>query len=147
MRDLQYIYDTYSEYLEGAKHLELFDELNENDKIYYVSKNKGPIKIGYFCKNIENSILIIKNPQTNRNRSIYAINFYIFYKNGEKGEKKDKMRDLLLELSNNNFNFESLIKKNTKQNKIYKINSSNKEKYVNKFIDINKYMDELNENE
>ena len=57
------------------------------------------------------------------------------------------MRDLLLELSNNNFNFESLIKKNTKQNKIYKINSSNKEKYVNKFIDINKYMDELNENE
>lgn len=147
MRDLQYIYDTYSEYLEGAKHLELFDELNENDKIYYVSKNKGPIKIGYFCKNIENSILIIKNPQTNRNRSIYAINFYIFYKNGEKGEKKDKMRDLLLELSNNNFNFESLIKKNTKQNKIYKINSSNKEKYVNKFIDINKYMNELNENE
>ena len=147
MRDLEYIYDTYSEYLEGAKHLELFDELNENDKIYYVSKNKGPIKIGYFCKNIENSILIIKNPQTNRNRSIYAINFYIFYKNGEKGEKKDKMRDLLLELSNNNFNFESLIKKNTKQNKIYKINSSNKEKYVNKFIDINKYMDELNENE
>lgn len=147
MRDLQYIYSTYSEYLEGAKHLELFDELNENDKIYYVSKNKGPIKIGYFCKNIENSILIIKNPHTNRNRSIYAINFYIFYKNGEKGEKKDKMRDLLLELSNNNFNFESLIKKNTKQNKIYKINSSNKEKYVNKFIDINKYMDELNENE
>jgi len=147
MYDIQHIYNTYYEYLEGAKHLELFDELNENDKIYYVSKNKGPIKIGYFCKNIENSILIIKNPQTNRNRSIYAINFYIFYKNGEKGEKKDKMRDLLLELSNNNFNFESLIKKNTKQNKIYKINSSNKEKYVNKFIDINKYMDELNENE
>ena len=56
MRDLEYIYDTYSEYLEGAKHLELFDELNENDKIYYVSKNKGPIKIGYFCKNSRSSI-------------------------------------------------------------------------------------------
>jgi hypothetical protein len=152
MYDIQYIYNTYSEYLEGAKHLESFDELNElneNDKIYYVSKNKGPLKIGYFYKNIENSILIIKNPSTNRNRSIYAINFYIFYKNGEIGEKrekKDKIRDLLVELSNNNFNFDPFIKKNTKHDKIYKIDSSNKEKYVNKFIDINKYMNELNEN-
>ena len=147
MYDLQYIYNTYSQYLEGTKHLELFDELDENDKIYYVSKNKGTLKIGYFYKNIENSILIIKNPCTNRNRSIYAINFYIFYKNGEKGEKKDKIRDLLLKLSNNNFNFESIIKKNDKNDKIYKLNFSNKEKYVNKFININKYMDELNENE
>ena len=152
MYDIQHIYNTYYEYLEGAKHLESFDELNElneNDKIYYISKNKGPLKIGYFCKNIENSILIIKNPSTNRNRSIYAINFYIFYKNGERGEKKDKIRDLLVELSNNNFNFDSLIKKNEKYNKhdrIYKIDSLNKEKYVNKFIDINKYMNELNEN-
>ena len=151
MNNIQYIYNTYSEYLEGAKYLESFDELNElneNDKIYYVGKNKGPLKIGYFCKNIENSILIIKNPRTNRNRSIYAINFYIFYKNGEKGEKrekKDKIRDLLVELSNNNFNFDPFIKKNTKHDKIYKLDSSNKEKYVNKFIDINKYMNELNE--
>jgi hypothetical protein len=147
MYDLQQIYNVHFEYLEGAKHLSSFDELDENDKIYYVSKNKGTLKIGYFYKNIENSILIIKNPDTNRNRSIYAINFYIFYKNGEKGEKQDKIRDLLLELSNNNFNFESIIKKNTKHDKIYKLNSSNKEKYVNKFIDINKYMDELNEDE
>jgi hypothetical protein len=147
MYDIQHIYNTYYEYLEGAKHLELFDELNENDKIYYISKNKNVLKIGYFYKNIENSILIIKNPRTNRNRSIYAINFYIFYKKGEKGEKKDKIRDLLVELSNNNFNFDPLIKKNAKHDKIYKLNFSNKEKYVNKFIDINKYMDELNENE
>ncbi len=147
MYDLQDIYNVHSEYLEGTKHLELFDELNENDKIYYVSKNKGTLKIGYFYKNIENSILIIKNPHTNRNRSIYAINFYIFYKNGEKGEKQDKIRDLLLKLSNNNFNFESMIKKNDKNDKIYKLNFLNKEKYVNKFIDINKYMDELNEKE